>query len=290
MPMLLENKKYFQRRVQLKLMENMRRTTIFPSDGDLKGNETSVLFLLGEQKKKDHPQKEICLILTKRSLSVKQPGDLCCPGGGIDFKTDSFIGGMLRLPGFPFGRRPLASESLDKNPNHARILSVLYATALREGFEEIRLVPFLVKYLGVLPAQELVMFKRTIFPMVAWARYQKRFYTNSEVEKVIHIPIRSLIKPDHYACYRLNIQSSETGQERHQIQDFPCFLHEEDGIREFLWGATYRMTMNFLDLVFHFKPPDMGELPVFNGSLDRTYLHGNSARHNAGRNNHGRGH
>jgi len=58
------------------------------------------------------------------------------------------------------------------------------------------------------------------------------------------------------------------------IENFPCFRLQDRHKKEVLWGATYRITVNFLELVFGFKPPAMETLPVVEGSLDETYLTG----------------
>ena len=56
--------------------------------------------------------------------------------------------------------------------------------------------------------------------------------------------------------------------------DFPCFVHREADHTEILWGATYRITVNFLQTVFAFRPPDGDRLPVVDGALERGYLTG----------------
>ena len=59
-----------------------------------------------------------------------------------------------------------------------------------------------------------------------------------------------------------------------RASDFPCFRHESKDETEVLWGATYRMTTVFLELVFDFYPPELASLPVINGTLDDNYLTG----------------
>ena len=135
--------------------------------------------------------------------------------------------------------------------------------------------PFGVKFLGPLPPQKLIMFERVIYPMVGWIVGQKRFTPNWEVEKVLYIPLRKLLVPSNYACYRLNIQSRHATEENSIIKDFPCFLYEHNDSVEKLWGATFRITMVFLEIVFGFKPPDIESLPVIHGALDENYLTGN---------------
>ena len=59
------------------------------------------------------------------------------------------------------------------------------------------------------------------------------------------------------------------------VKDYPCFVHEHPDGHEVLWGATFRITMVFLEIVFGFKPPVMESLPIVHGSLDENYLTGN---------------
>jgi hypothetical protein len=154
-------------------------------------------------------------------------------------------------------------------------MSILWATGLRESFEEMRLNPFGVRFLGPLPPQALVMFKRTIYPMVGWIKRQKHFFPNWEVEKVVYVPLRDLLNPAYYGRYRLRLGNNPGRGQTGSIQDYPCFRIQAPNNQEILWGATYRITINFLEQVFGFKPPPIASLPVVEGVLDETYLTGN---------------
>jgi hypothetical protein len=212
--------------------------------------------------------------LNKRSEKVRQPGDLCCPGGGIVPWLDVFISRLLKIHGTPLSRWTDWPLWRRKRPNQADVLSLLLATGLRESFEEMRLNPFGVRFLGILPAQQLVMFRREIYPFVCWISHQKRFYPNWEVEKIVAIPLDHLLNPINYARYRIEISiSNGHHQDRRNIEvkEFPCFLHEQDGHTERLWGATFRITMNFLKYVYDFEPPAMEDLMTVEGKLDRRY-------------------
>jgi hypothetical protein len=57
-------------------------------------------------------------------------------------------------------------------------------------------------------------------------------------------------------------------------REFPCFVHRQNGDSEILWGATFRIAMVFLALVFGFSPPDFAAMPVVKGTLDETYFSG----------------
>ncbi len=231
----------------------------------------AVLLLIAPQGDKDGP----CLILNKRSRKVRQPGDICCPGGSISPRTDSFIGKLLTLPGGPLARSQSWRSLWQKQyPEQARSLAILLATGLREGFEEMRLNPFGVRFLGPLAPQQLQMFRRVIYPMAVYVPRQKRFRANWEVEKVINIPLKALVCPDYYARYRLRFAPGLEEKFRRNTQDFPCFLYPHQGEYELIWGATYRIVTAFLKSVLGFEPPSMAALPVVSGVMEKNYLRG----------------
>ena len=236
---------------------------------------SAVLFLLGLMCEEKRFPSEPCLILNKRSLKVKQAGDLCCPGGSISSRLDSFLAKFLYLPGSSLSNWPYWHNWRKEQHRQARRLALLFAISLREGFEEMRLNPFGVKFLGPMPPQQLVMFQREIYPMVCWISGQKRFSPNWEVEKVVYIPLKNLLIHSNYARYRLNIKTHHENEKNAIVKDFPCFLHEDNDSVEKLWGATFRITMVFLEIVFGFKPPEIESLPVVHGTLDEKYLTGN---------------
>jgi len=138
--------------------------------------------------------------------------------------------------------------------------------------EEMRLNPLGITFLGPLPPQRLAMFHRVIYPMVGWIGRQRRFFPNWEVEKIVTIPLRNLLKRTDYARYRLRMGSALGIEAR--VKDFPCFVHRDGVERELLWGATYRIVMDFLEIVYGFSPPDVESLPVIRGTLNSNYLTG----------------
>jgi hypothetical protein len=254
---------------------NNHEKHIFSGDIKNSSSASAVLFLLGLMGGENRFSSEPCLILNKRSLKVKQAGDLCCPGGSISLPLDSFFAKLLYLPGSFLSNWPYWHKWRKEQHRQARKLALLFATSLREGFEEMRLNPFRVKFLGPLPPQQLVMFERVIYPMVCWISGQKRFSPNWEVEEVVYIPLKNLLMHSNYARYRLNIKTQHGNEKNSIVKDFPCFLHEHNDGVEKLWGATFRITMVFLEIVFGFKPPDIESLPIVHGTLDENYLTGN---------------
>jgi len=161
-----------------------------------------------------------------------------------------------------------------RDPKQADILRTLYFTSLRESFEEMRLIPFDVRFLGPLPSQELVLFKRTIYPMTGWVGHQKRFFPNWEVDKIIYIPLHKLLDPDNYIQYSFALRVPGTEQIVRQTYDTACFLHRDQNGSEVLWGATCRITLNFLKIVFDFEPPDIDTLPLISAEMEEGYIGG----------------
>ncbi len=217
------------------------------------------------------------LLLTRRSARVRQPGDLCCPGGGAEPWRDRAIARMLRLPGSPLTRWSHWPRWKQDAGSHRHLLAALTATALRECFEEIRLWPLGVRFLGMLPPQELVLFKRVIYPVVCWVPCQKRFSPNWEVDAMVVIPISLLMAPDRYIRYRLRFTNGAgPGGVGTAIKDFHGFRYGTvDDNTAVLWGATFRITMDYVRIVHDFVPPDIGNLPVVQRTIGRDYLTGN---------------
>ncbi|MBT8338587.1 MAG: hypothetical protein HKP58_19765 [Desulfatitalea sp.] len=235
-----------------------------------------VLFVLGNcriESRKGPP--EPCLMLTKRSAYVRQAGDLCCPGGGLSWRTDRLLAWFLLLPGSPLrrwiGRRGLPAL----NDAQRRRLALLLAVGMRETWEEVRMNPFGFTFLGMLPEQHLVMFNRVIYPMVGWVAAQP-FHPNREVDRIVPIPLRRLFDPNGYGRFRPVMATTASGDPAHWHRaDFPCFTHSDAVGQETLWGATYRITTDFLQRVFDFSPPSTARRRLVSERLlDETYLNG----------------
>jgi len=262
------------------LMESLHRANkdefLFPDEIPRSEATSSVLFPLSEHCHDGQSGGEPCIVFNKRSARVRQAGDLCFPGGRISTPLDSYASRLVTLPFSPLGRWPHWDHWRRHRRPEAQRLALLLATALRESFEEMRLIPFAVRFLGPMPSQSLAMFGRLLYPMVVWIR-QKFFLPNWEVEKVVHIPLRSFLTRDHYACYRVHFQTRGRNGLREKVQDFHCFRHFGDNEKEVLWGVTYRMVMVFLEIIFRFRAPEISSLPVVHGVLDERYLNGSVA-------------
>jgi hypothetical protein len=254
------------------LHERSHGMRLFPADGARSDQASAVLFLLGGYCENQEVLPEPCVVFNKRSMKVRQPGDLCFPGGRVAPRLDYLFSKLLVLPLFPLGRWPYWPTWRDPQREAAEYLALLLATSLRESLEEMGLNPLGVKFLGPLPPENLQMFDRVIYPMVGWIGRQRHFLLNWEVEKIVYIPIRNLLNPANYACYRLNMapRGEEEGWE--EAQDFPCFRHQGQDGQEVLWGATYRIVTVFLELVYGFKPPSLDTLSIIYGHLGKRYF------------------
>ncbi len=270
------------------LLRSLDASDVLPgffSDGSEGGlAPSSVMLLLGKAPAwrddgslTSHGGEEICIVLNKRSRKVRQAGDLCCPGGTVEPELDPWLARILMLPGTFLGMWPHWGRVRKQWPREARLLALLLATSLRESWEEMRLNPLGVRFLGFLRPQRLRLYRRVIYPMVGWIYFQKRFVPSWEVESVVSIPLRSLLRPERYARYRLHIAPELEERFPEGAQDFPCFIHEDESGTEILWGATYWIVTRFLERVLGFLPPPPATLPLVPGVLDEGYIFGRCA-------------
>jgi hypothetical protein len=271
---LLEDPASLQSFILESLVERCGCGSLFRSEPHDRVRSSSVMLLLGRQIAEDGADPEICLILNKRSKEVLQGGDLCCPGGTINSRLDSYLARVLWLPGSPLSRWPHWSCLQKHCPDEARLLSRLFATALREGWEEMRLNPLKVRFLGPLSSQCLIVFRRVVHPMVAWISRQKRFNPNWEVEKIVNIPLRSFLDHQNYAVYQIDVPPHLGWRLPGKDHEFPCFLYRHQNNQEVLWGVTYRIVMSFVEMVFGFGQPDVRDLPRVHGVLEECYVQG----------------
>jgi hypothetical protein len=232
---------------------------------------SAVLFLLTQQRLAPGRKPELCLLLTKRSQQVMQPGDLCCPGGGIGL-GDKIVSGFMPLPLAPRRKWLRWLRWRVKRGPVARRMMQVWTAGLRESWEEMRLNPLSVSLLGPLPVQQLLLFRRLIFPLAAWVPACPHLRPNGEVARIVSVPLRCLLDAGNYGRYRLMFRSGQApiggGNE------FPCFIHHGRQGTEILWGATFRITMDFMRIVFDFDAPATEALPVVQGRRDAAYLNG----------------
>jgi len=248
-----QNESQLKAHIHTRLLEHAGNSRFDPG----RQNDTAaVLFLMGMHRNEGEESAEPCLIFNQRSSRVRQPGDLCFPGGGLSPRLDGFLARLLGLPGFPLFRWP-PSPRPALFPEMPRLL----ATSLRESFEEMRLNPFRVRFLGPMAPEHFHLYGRIIYPMVAWNRSQNSFTPNWEVDRIVYIPLRRFLTAGAFAKLPAGRLARYRGTAP-PAKEFPCLVYENGGSREILWGLTYRIVMRFLDIVFDFKPPETPSLPV----------------------------
>jgi hypothetical protein len=274
MPLILKDKSALICHIIRVLHERIDAGEVFSGNEVNRQTGASVLLLLGLKRDGRRMSGEPCLILNKRSLKVRQPGDLCFPGGSITPRLDRPLAKLFALPITSLGRWQYWSQWKRAHPHAARLLALLWATGLRESLEEMRLNPFGAKFLGPLPPQSLVMFQRKIYPLVTWVQRQRRFFPNWEVERILYIPLRELLDAANYRRYRLQMQIPAERDSAHVTRDYPCFRFKKNNDVEILWGATFRITALFLEYIFNFRPPPLETLPIIEGRLDQNYMTG----------------
>jgi len=213
-------------------------------------------------------------LLSKRSRSVQQPGDLCAPGGGSHSWLDSFSEKLLQfglLPGV--GGPGLEPAKRRGKETYEKILFFL-GNALRESWEELRLSPFNVEFLGPLPTYCLQSRRWIIFPLVGRVKHFWRPKLSWEVEKIVSIPLESFFHPEDYAVYSLEVPEKLVAHGIPNPWEFPCLVHRENGEEEILWGATFKVIQTFFKIVFDFIFPAPDSRSIIHKPLASNYLSG----------------
>ena len=210
--------------------------------------------------------------LIKRSSRVSQPGDLSCPGGMIHPFIDRLLRPLLIHGPFPIIRGPARVYASQREPAIRRIMTLFLVNALRESWEEIGLSPFHVCFLGPLPTHSLKRFSRTIFPLVGFVEKPGALNPNREVEKIVEIPLVSFYDERSIGCYILSAPDPTDHNVLQSLQH-PCLIHHDsDGREEILWGATFHILVQFLEIVMDYRLPDWEKGRVVHRTLHADYL------------------
>jgi 8-oxo-dGTP pyrophosphatase MutT (NUDIX family) len=222
---------------------------------------------------------EFIFQLIKRSARVAQPGDLSCPGGLLHGILDPVLMPLISTGIIPvLGGEPL-SFARSRDRETFRLIKLFLANAVRESWEETGLSPWNVSFLGPLPCYSLFLFRRTIFPLVGFAKKRWESCPNVEVESIVEIPLTAFLDESNYALYNVET-SSEVKTARQRPNGFPCLVARDSaGKEEVLWGATFYIIMNFMKIVFNLDTPDPGSKRVINRTLGPDYLTGHPDRY-----------
>jgi hypothetical protein len=188
--------------------------------------------------------------------------------------VDSLLTPFVSTGLLPILRGKARSYAKKRPPDAFRALSLFLTNALREAWEETGLNPLNVRFLGALPSTDLVVFRRSIFPLVGYVKHPWACKPNWEVEKIVEIPLRDFFLAENYGTVTVEtFVHLKSPIER--IRDFPCLIHRDrTGGSEILWGATMNILMGFIRTVFEFEPPLYGSDRVVHKSLFENYATG----------------
>jgi len=234
-----------------------------------------VLLLLHLKNDPDDPiseDGEFSFLLIKRSSKVQQPGDLSCPGGMMHRVIDPMLRPLVMGRILPILQGKARHFALCRDHETFRIMTLFLINAIRESWEEMKLCPFNIQFLGPLPTYSLHLFKRIIFPLVGLVKKTGDLKPNSEVERIVEIPLKVFFDDSHYGMVHIEV-SEPPGLRNHHPQDFPCLIYRDgEGREEILWGATFFIIMNFLKTVLYFKIPDTHSRRFIKKTLGVDYL------------------
>ncbi|MDO8786025.1 MAG: CoA pyrophosphatase [Syntrophales bacterium] len=222
-------------------------------------------------KPSDKQNGEFTFQLIKRSAKVAQPGDLSCPGGFLRPILDSCLRPLLTSGLIPVLRGNALAYARERDAETFRIITLFLVNALRESWEEIRLSPRNVRFLGPLPTYSLTLYRRTIFPLVGFIKNPWQIRLNSEADRIVEIPLRSFFNEGNYGLYTAEI--SDQSRLNYEESCYPCFIHrDDDGREEILWGATFNIAVNFLQAVLDYNLPDMSTKKMIKMKRHPRYL------------------
>jgi len=219
-------------------------------------------------------EEEFRFVLIKRSRHIPQPGDLSCPGGMLHPFLDRLLRHLLTLAPLPILRGEARSHALRRGRETFRITTLFLTNALREAWEELRIPPWNVRFLGPIPTHSLVLFTRTIFPVAGLIDPPGLFRPNGEVERLLEIPLASFYREELFSRYSL--EEATAGKSHDQgSRELPCFVHRDaGGGEEVLWGATFNIIVRFLEITLDYRLPDWRKGRIIRRTLRSDYLTG----------------
>lgn len=212
--------------------------------------------------------------LIKRSAFVPQPGDLSCPGGMLHPFLDHLLRLFLVHGPFPTLRGAAWKYADCRGPALFRILTLFLSNAIREAWEEIRLSPLRIRFLGPLPTYSLQRFSRTIFPLAGYIAGPWNPKLNREVEKIVEIPLDAFYRDELFGCLALSSAGPSVSPGETTVRH-PCMVHSDsNGKEEILWGATFNIILQFLGIVMEYRLPAWQDRRVIKRELRADYLTG----------------
>ncbi len=242
--------------------------------GDSRRTAGVLLLLNFKEAAGSRDQGDFSFLLIKRSANVAQPGDISCPGGMLHPSVDQFLDRFVRFGFLPNlqGKGWAYAQARDRETY--RLITLYLTNALRESWEEIRFNPFNLRFLGPFATYDLILFRRTIFPLVGFVKHPWPLRANHEVEQIIEIPLRSFYDQTNFARFVIGYRDREqSGQIRYG--EFPCLVCRDDRDHEHvLWGATFYIIVNFLKTVAGYDLPHWQSQRTIERDLPDNYTRG----------------
>lgn len=222
--------------------------------------------------KQDGPEKkgEFFFRLIIRSSTTAQGGDISCPGGMLS-PFDSFLRPLISNGIMPTLRGKPRKGIREKGYPSFQKITLFLTSAVRESWEEIGLSPFHVRFLGSLPLTTVRSFRRIIVPSVGFITKETPVILNSEVDRIIEIPLRELLNENNYGLLIVDREVT-LWQDCDDIREFPFFkIPDGENKGKILWGATFNIIMHFLRIMFNFAIPEAHVERIIQKSLDSEY-------------------
>jgi 8-oxo-dGTP pyrophosphatase MutT (NUDIX family) len=211
--------------------------------------------------------------LIKRSDKVSQGGDISCPGGMLHPVIDKILSIILTTGLLPSLHDEIVYSTCRQDKDSIKLIRLFLATALREAWEEIGLNPFKVSFLGALPSYSLTLTSRAIFPLVCLTPEPFEFKLSAEVEKILEIPVSTFFEASKYALLEIETPFCTPIP----CTQFPCIKLTDAGRgEEILWGATFKIIMNFLNTISDNTLPVPSSSDTIKKVLSKTYISRNN--------------
>jgi hypothetical protein len=83
-----------------------------------------------------------------------------------------------------------------------------------------------------------------------------RLYPNHEVASLVDIPLDAFFRENNYGTLHLEPENGLSLKEEGRLP-LPCLVFtDQEGRENILWGATFSIILNFLEMTFGFQIPE----------------------------------
>jgi hypothetical protein len=99
-----------------------------------------------------------------------------------------------------------------------------------------------------------------------------RLYPNYEVESLVDIPMDAFFRENNYGTLRLETENGLSLREEGRLP-LPCLIYSDrEGRENILWGATFFIILNFLEIAFGFQLPKWQNKRVIRKAIRADYF------------------